>query len=38
MRSNTESTSVLTIPNSETTTEKASITYSRFRKLAKPFV
>ena len=38
VRSNTESTSVLTIPNSETTTENASITYSRFRKLAKPCV
>ena len=38
VRSKTESTSVLTIPNSETTTENASITYSRFRKLAKPLV
>ncbi len=38
VRSNTESTSVLTIPNSETTTENASITYRRFRNSANPSV
>ena len=38
VRSNTDSTSVLTMPNSDTITENASITYSRFRKSANPDV